>query len=99
MRASLARRRYDTLKRVLDVIFAAVLLVVTAPIQLVVAVLVGVNLGRPVLFRQERPGRDSRVFTLLKFRSMRNIDGARGWVTNEQRMTPFGRRLRSDKPR
>ncbi|MGO1796478.1 MAG: sugar transferase [Microbacterium gubbeenense] len=79
----------------LDVIFAAVLLVVTAPIQLVVAVLVGVNLGRPVLFRQERPGRDSRVFTLLKFRSMRNIDGARGWVTNEQRMTPFGRRLRA----
>jgi lipopolysaccharide/colanic/teichoic acid biosynthesis glycosyltransferase len=86
---------YDAVKRVLDVLGAAVLLVVTAPLQLVAAIAIAATLGRPVLFRQSRPGRHGKVFTLVKFRSMRDADPARGLVTDEDRLTPFGRALRS----
>lgn len=89
------RRAYDPLKRGLDIVGSALLLLVSSPIQLVVALLVAIKLGRPVLFRQPRPGRDGRVFTLLKFRSMLSEDHAAGLVDDAQRLTPFGRRLRS----
>ena len=89
------RRAYDPVKRVLDVASAGVLLVVTLPVQLVVAVLVAVRLGRPVLFAQPRPGKGGKVFTLYKFRSMKDVDVARGLVRDEDRLTPFGRRLRA----
>lgn len=92
---SIAPRRYDAAKRVLDIGGAALLLVLTAPIQLVVALLVASRLGRPVLFRQRRPGRHGAVFTLLKFRSMRDIDETRGLVTDAERLTSFGRKLRA----
>ncbi|MCI2266953.1 sugar transferase [Sediminivirga luteola] len=95
MTGSSVPRPYDAVKRAGDVFVSAALLVATAPIQAGVAVVVAKNLGRPVLFRQERPGRDGRVFTLLKFRTMRPVDEARGWVTDEQRLTPFGKKLRS----
>lgn len=88
-------RAYDPLKRVIDVVIAVVLLAVTAPLQIMVAALVAMKLGRPVLFKQRRPGKDAKSFTLLKFRSMLNEDSSRGLVTNEQRMTPFGKILRS----
>ena len=88
-------RAYDPVKRVLDVIAASVLLVVTLPVQLIVALLVAVRLGRPVLFAQPRPGRGGKVFTLYKFRTMRVLDPTRGLVSNEERMTKFGRSLRS----
>lgn len=90
-----SRRPYDPLKRLIDIVASTVLLVVTAPVQLAVAVLVAKSFGRPVLFRQPRPGKDARVFTLLKFRTMRPVDVGRGWVTDADRLTPFGQRLRS----
>ena len=62
------RRPYVRVKRALDVVFAAVALVLSAPIQLVIAALVRLNLGSPVLFKQERPGRDGKIFTMLKKR-------------------------------
>ena len=65
-------------KRVLDVAVAAPMLVVTAPVQAAVAVAVAARLGRPVLFRQQRPGRDGRPFTILKFRTMLPVDAAAG---------------------
>lgn len=86
---------YDRVKRSLDVTGALCALVVTSPIQAAVAVAVAARLGRPVLFRQPRLGRDDRVFTLVKFRSMRDPDPARGLVTDEERLTRFGRFLRS----
>lgn len=86
---------YDTVKRGMDIVGAAVLLVATAPIQAGVAVAVAQKLGRPVLFRQQRPGKDGKPFTLLKFRTMLPVDEESGLVSNEQRMTPFGRTLRS----
>jgi lipopolysaccharide/colanic/teichoic acid biosynthesis glycosyltransferase len=86
---------YDAVKRVLDVLAAAVLLVLTAPVQLGVALAVAAKLGRPVLFRQPRPGRHGRVFTLVKFRSMRDADPATGLVSDADRLTSFGRALRA----
>lgn len=91
----MARRPYDVIKRVLDIVAAAVGLVVLLPVIALTAVLVAVKLGRPVIFAQPRPGKDGRVFTLYKFRSMRSVDAARGWVTDAQRLTSFGKGLRA----
>lgn len=88
-------KAYDAVKRGMDIIGSAALLVVTSPIQAAVAVAVARKLGRPVLFRQQRPGKDGQPFTLLKFRTMLPIDETRGLTTDEQRLTPFGRLLRS----
>lgn len=89
------KKKYDAYKRAIDVCVAASGLIVTMPIQLLIAGLVYRNLGSPVLFKQARPGKDGEIFELLKFRSMRNVDESRGWVTNEQRITRFGDFLRS----
>jgi len=89
------RRPYDSAKRILDVLAATVLLVLTAPIMLVVSILVAIRLGRPVLFRQLRPGRGGRIFTLVKFRSMLLEDADAGLAEDADRLTPIGRLLRS----
>ena len=88
-------RPYDRVKRLFDVVLGTVLLLLTAPIQLGVALLIVTKLGRPVLFRQRRPGKDGRVFTLVKFRTMRLPDPDRGLTSDADRLTPFGRRLRA----
>ena len=63
--------------------------------QLFIGLLVLRNLGRPILFRQERPGYQGAVFTLVKFRTMRTPDPDARLVTDAQRLTRFGQRLRS----
>ncbi len=88
-------RAYDPVKRALDVLAAGGAIVVLSPVMALVAVLVAARLGRPVLFAQPRPGKGGRVFVLRKFRSMRDVDEARGLITDEQRLTRFGRALRS----
>jgi len=88
-------RPYDATKRVLDVVSAGAALIVLSPVIAAIALLVALKLGRPVMFSQQRPGKDGRLFTLRKFRTMRDIDEANGFVTDEQRLTPFGRALRS----
>ncbi|WP_413637623.1 sugar transferase [Microbacterium sp. OR21] len=93
--AKSSRHPYDVLKRVLDLVSAATALVLLSPVIAAVAVAVAVRLGRPVLFAQKRPGRDGKIFTLYKFRSMRDIDPAEGLVTDADRLTPFGKLLRS----
>jgi len=92
MKAGLADR---IAKRALDVAVACVGLIVTAPVQLVLAAVIARRLGRPVLFVQARPGKDAQVFDLVKFRTMLPVDEARGLVTDEDRMTAFGATLRS----
>lgn len=87
------RRPYDAVKRVLDVVASTAGLVITSPVQLCVAGVVLVAHGRPVLFRQERPGRDGVVFELVKFRTMRHPDATH--VTDEERLTTVGRALRA----
>jgi lipopolysaccharide/colanic/teichoic acid biosynthesis glycosyltransferase len=88
-------RQYDCLKRVIDVLGATAALVVFLPLMLAVAAVVRVALGRPVLFRQRRPGLRGRPFVLVKFRTMRDVDEARGLVTDAERLTKVGRALRA----
>jgi lipopolysaccharide/colanic/teichoic acid biosynthesis glycosyltransferase len=84
------------LKRGVDVIMAAVALLVLSPVWLVVAWQVRRKLGVPVLFRQIRPGLRGRPFQMIKFRTMRDaVDAAGNSLPDEQRLTPFGRFLRS----
>jgi len=86
----------ERVKRGIDVVVASVGLVVTAPVTAVTAVLVRFLLGRPVIFRHRRPGRDGVPFTLLKFRTMTDARGADGRPRpDHERLTAFGRFLRS----
>ena len=87
------RRPYDFVKRAIDILIAGLALILSLPIQLVVALLVRINLGSPVLFTQQRPGRSGRMFTMYKFRTMRDI--TEDLVSDEDRITPFGSWLRS----
>lgn len=90
----MTQRAYDPIKRVIDVLVAGVALVLTLPLQAVLAVLVRRNLGSPVLFRQERPGKDERIFEMVKFRTMLEPEPTRGLVSDEERLTKFGAFLR-----
>jgi sugar transferase (PEP-CTERM system associated) len=85
-------------KRVFDIVFASALLVVTAPIMLVTAILIVLESGFPVLYRQERMGREGAVFKVIKFRSMRTDaekDGKPKWAAgNDDRTTRIGRIIR-----
>jgi lipopolysaccharide/colanic/teichoic acid biosynthesis glycosyltransferase len=87
------QRRLDVIKRGVDVIGSAAGLVLSAPVQLVTAGVLRVVQGRPVLFRQTRPGRDGVVFELVKFRTMRHPDATH--VSDADRLTSVGRFLRS----
>ena len=84
---------FDATKRGLDIGASALGFIVTAPIQIVVAIAVRIFLGKPVFFKQERPGKDGKIFELIKFRTMLEPDSRH--VTDEQRLTRFGRILRS----
>lgn len=84
------------IKRFIDIGIAAVALLLAAPLLLVVAIAVRVNLGSPVLFRQQRPGLHGRPFTMVKFRTMRDAIGRDGKsLPDAERLTPFGKLLRS----
>jgi len=84
------------LKRLFDLTAAAVALLLLSPVIALVAWKVRKNLGAPVLFRQQRPGRDGKPFEMVKFRTMRDAVDAQGNVLPDaQRMTPFGGFLRS----
>lgn len=89
------KRGYDSLKRSGDIAVALILILVSSPIQLVVASLVRAKLGQPILFRQPRPGRSGKVFEIIKFRTMTSVDTKRGVMADADRLTPFGRTLRS----
>ena len=84
------------LKRAFDIVFSACWLVAFAPLMLVVAVLVRLKLGSPVLFVQERPGLRARPFRMVKFRTMTDARGPDGeLLPDAQRLTSFGKFLRS----
>jgi Sugar transferases involved in lipopolysaccharide synthesis len=84
------------LKRVFDVVVSATALVVLAPVMGLIALLVWRTMGRPVLFRQARPGLHGKPFVMYKFRTMRDLRDAEGkLLPDEARLTPFGRWLRA----
>jgi lipopolysaccharide/colanic/teichoic acid biosynthesis glycosyltransferase len=87
---------YTIWKRVFDLTLALTAFILLSPLLILIGVLVAVNYGRPVLFRQVRPGLKGRPFTLLKFRTMTDARNSQNRVLSDrERLTPFGRFLRS----
>lgn len=87
-------RKY--IKRFLDIIISLTGLIILSPIMLVVAILVRCKLGTPVIFHQDRPGYQEKVFKLCKFRSMTDERDAEGnLLPDEVRLTKFGKMLRA----
>jgi len=88
--------RSQAIKRVVDIAGASVGIILLAPVMLAVALLVLLTMGRPVLFRQQRPGLRGKPFTLYKFRTMRDARTASGeLLPDDLRLTTFGKWLRS----
>jgi len=84
------------LKRIFDITVAAVALFLLLPILGVIGYKVAKKLGKPVLFRQKRPGLNGKVFEMLKFRSMRDaVDELGNTLPDSERLTSFGKKLRS----
>lgn len=84
------------IKRILDVLLSGCALIVLSPVLLIVAVLVRIKLGSPVIFCQPRPGKDEKIFKMYKFRSMTDARDENGeLLPDEVRLTRFGRALRS----
>lgn len=84
------------LKRLLDCIISLCGLIICSPILAIVAILVKVNLGTPVIFQQERPGKDEQIFKLYKFRTMTSKKNSKGeLLPDTDRLTKFGRLLRA----
>lgn len=83
-------------KRLIDFILSLIALIVLSPILLIVALLVRTKLGSPVIFKQERPGLNEKIFTLYKFRTMTDDKDEQGnLLPDEIRLTKFGKLLRS----
>lgn len=84
------------IKRLLDIVLSGCALIVLSPLLLVTAILVRVKLGSPVIFCQERPGKDEKIFKLHKFRSMSDArDETGALLPDKERLTGFGKKLRS----
>ena len=83
-------------KRPLDIVFSCMALVILSPILLITYILVVIFLGFPAIFKQERPGKNEKIFKLYKFRSMTNAKDKKGkLLPDEKRLTKFGKFLRS----
>ena len=83
-------------KRLFDFILSLIAIIVLSPIYIIVAVLVRIKLGSPVLFTQDRPGKDEKIFKMYKFRTMTSDTDEQGnLLPDEVRLTKFGKALRS----
>lgn len=84
------------MKRLVDIFIATIALLLLSPIFLIVGYKVRKNLGSPIFFLQERPGKDGKIFKMIKFRSMKDaLDKHGNLLPDEERITPFGQKLRS----
>lgn len=84
------------IKRPQDFLCALAAIIVLSPLLLVTALLVRIKLGNPVLFTQDRPGKDGKIFKLYKFRSMTDAKDENGdLLPDEERLPDFGKKLRS----
>ena len=84
------------IKRLLDILLSFIALVILSPVIIVVAILVRIKLGKPVLFKQERPGKDAKIFRMYKFRTMTDAKDENGELLPDAvRLTRFGKILRS----
>lgn len=83
-------------KRFIDFTAALIVMLLLLPVYLLVSILIAIKLGRPVIYNQERPGKNIQPFMLYKFRSMTNATDADGnLLPNEERLTSFGKKLRA----
>ena len=83
-------------KRFFDIILSLLALIVLSPLLLILALLVRIKLGKPVLFSQKRPGKDEKIFTLYKFRTMTDQKDSKGnLLPDGERLPSFGKFLRS----
>ena len=83
-------------KRLFDIVASASGLIILSPVFLIFAYLIRKNLGAPVFFTQERPGKDGKPFKMIKFRSMRDaVDKDGNPLPDSERLTPFGKKLRA----
>ena len=83
-------------KRLLDIVLSLFGLIILSPLLLIIAVLVRINLGSPIIFIQERVGKDEKIFTMFKFRTMSDKKDKKGnLLPDEQRQTKLGDILRS----
>lgn len=86
----------EYVKRWIDFGLSFMAIIILIPVYLVLAILVRVRLGSPVLFKQERPGKDEEIFCMYKFRTMTDEKDENGdLLPDEKRLTPFGKKLRS----
>lgn len=84
------------IKRPLDFTLSLISIILLSPLLLVIAILVRVKLGKPIIFKQQRPGKNEKIFTLYKFRTMTDKKDEKGnLLPDEQRLTKFGKALRS----
>ena len=84
------------MKRFVDIVIASIAILFLSPVFLFVAYKVRKHLGSPIFFCQERPGKDGKIFKMIKFRSMKNaLDPQGNLLPDEQRITPFGQKLRA----
>ena len=84
------------IKRAFDITAALGGLIILSPIMLVVAILIRINLGSPILFKQTRIGKDNKEFEMMKFRTMKNTSDKSGkLLSDEERLTKFGKFIRS----
>jgi len=87
-------RKYG--KRIMDIVLSLIAIIALIPVFILVAILVRVKLGGPVIFKQDRPGLNEKIFTMYKFRTMTNEkDGKGDLLPNEQRHTKFGKFIRA----
>ena len=86
----------NIIKRIIDFMLSLITLLLLSPIFIIVAALVRVKLGSPVFFCQKRPGKDEKIFTIYKFRTMTDKRDENGNLCSDDiRLTPFGRKLRA----
>ncbi|MCH7315762.1 sugar transferase [Acinetobacter sp. ANC 3882] len=84
------------MKRLVDIVVASIAILLLSPVFIFVAYKVRKHLGSPIFFCQERPGKNGKIFKMVKFRSMKNALDAQGhFLPDEQRITPFGQKLRA----
>lgn len=84
------------IKRILDFVLSLLAIIFLSPLMFVVWMLVRIKLGKPAIFKQQRPGKDEKIFTLYKFRTMTDQKDENGnLLPDEQRLTKFGKMLRS----
>lgn len=83
-------------KRILDILLSGIALIVLSPIILIVGILVRIKLGSPIIFKQERPGKSEKIFSMYKLRTMTDERDRNGeYLPDEIRLTKFGKMLRA----